>query len=203
VIGYSQVLLDESLDEQERAVMLSTVVDQAADLSNIVDDLLVGARAELGQLDVDASPIDVGEVIDGSLRSFPYVNRIGDRLDDVYALGDAARIRQILRNLLSNAERYGGDDVVICPTVQSAETVEIAVCDSGPALKGGLNGKVFERYYREQGESRPTGSVGIGLTIARDLAQMMNGNLTYRHDGEWSEFVLTLPRAARRLRAVS
>lgn len=202
VLGYADLLLEFELEDAAMVEMLETVSDQAVDLSNIVDDLLVVARMDLGQLDVDLVPVELSSVVDGCLRSFSRVHRVGDSLEGVHAIADSGRVRQILRNLLTNAERYGGDEIVVHSSLVDYDMVEIAVCDSGPVLEAGLSGQVFDRYYRETGERRPTGSVGLGLTIARDLAQLMGGELSYRHEGTWSEFVLTLPRAVRQLRAV-
>jgi signal transduction histidine kinase len=73
--------------------------------------------------------------------------------------------------------------------------IRLAVCDDGPPISGDVATQMFDRYYRTRNASGRPGSVGIGLTISRDLARMMHGDLTYRHDGTWSRFELTLPVA--------
>lgn len=202
VLGYAGVLLDGELGADERRAMLSTIVDQAADLSDIVEDLLVGARADVGQLSVDAVPVDVDALVAAAIRAFPGVELIaGASGGGVVALADAGRVRQILRNLLTNARRYGGDRVAVRAPVVRDGSVEISVLDDGPLLEAGVSGAVFERYFRTRGDAGPTGSVGIGLTISRDLAHLMGGELSYRHDGQWSEFVLSLQLAEEHLRA--
>jgi signal transduction histidine kinase len=202
VLGYAEVLLDEEIDPAERRGMVETIVDQASDLSELVEDLLAGARADVGQLDINPQEVDLDELIAGSLRSFPDVVRTGES-EPMIVIADAGRVRQILRNLLTNAQRYGGPKVAICPVVRSDEVVEVRVCDSGPPVAAGMTGQVFERYFKEEGDGARTGSVGIGLTIARDLARRMGGDLTYRHTGEWSEFVLTLHAVSEQMRAAS
>ncbi len=202
VLGYAEVLMDDGIEPDERHSMLSTIAAQAADLSDLVEDLLVGARADVGQLEVDSAPIEIGAVIDGCLVAFPGIERVGRSDGQLVALADGGRVRQILRNLLTNAERYGGPRIAIHSVAAGPETVEISVRDSGPPVEAGLTGEVFDRYFREHVDQSRTGAVGIGLTISRDLARLMGGDLTYRHDGEWSEFVLTLLRVGRRLRAV-
>ena len=195
VVGYAELLLGDEVDPEEQRLMLATIVDQAVDLANLVEDILAGARADVGQLGVESSDVDLGGIIEGSLRSFPEVVRVGETDEPLIAIADGARVRQILRNLFTNAQKYGGSRIAIRLMVLDAHTLEISVCDDGPPVEAGLSGRVFERYFREQGDVGRTASVGIGLSISQDLARRMGGDLSYRHDGEWSEFVLTLPRA--------
>ena len=195
VLGYAEVLRGSEVDDADQRAMLATIADQAADLSNIVEDLLVGARADLGQLDVDATPFDVFDLVRPVLHSCGGVALECTGLAPAIAIGDSARVRQILRNLLSNAERYGGPHRMV--TVEAAGgMVSLAVCDDGPPLALDVAERIFDRYYRGQARSGWPGSVGIGLTISRELAQMMDGDLRYRHDGRWSRFELSLPAAA-------
>jgi signal transduction histidine kinase len=194
VVGFAEVLRGTEVGDAEQQAMVETIADQASDLSNIVEDLLVGARADLGQLDVDATPFDVFEVVHTVLGQYHGVGLEYSRPAPVMAVGDAARVRQILRNLLSNAERYGGPSRLL--TVDPvADWVLVAVCDDGSPLGVDVAARVFDRYYRGRKVAGRPGPVGIGLTISRDLARMMGGDLAYRHDGRWSRFELTLPAA--------
>lgn len=202
VLGYARVLCDEGIDPDERRAMVATIADQAHDLSNIVEDLLAGARGDRGQLDVRPTPFEVGDLVERSTAAFPEVEIVRMGGDGPVAVGDPARVRQILRNLLTNAARYGGREVAVRIAETDGGAIEIAVGDSGPPLEPEVAEQVFERYYRQRGELGRPGSVGLGLTISRELARQMGGDITYRHDGQWSEFVLTLPRHEPRLRAV-
>jgi signal transduction histidine kinase len=104
-------------------------------------------------------------------------------------------VRQIVRNLLTNAERYGGS-VVTIHISRVDDRVLVAVADDGPGLPRHEWDKVFEPYHRgHQTPGRP-GSVGIGLAISRQLAELMGGTLTYLRDQRRSVFLLTL-RAGR------
>ena len=194
VVGYAEVLRGAGLDDAEQRAMVETIADQAADLSNIVEDLLVGARAELGQLDVDASPFDVFEVVHQILNQHRAVALEYPGHGPILAVGDCARVRQILRNLMSNAERYGGSHRLMTVEVDGV-WVRISVCDDGAPLAIETIERIFDRYYRGRHRSGRPGSVGIGLTISRELARLMHGDLTYRHDGTWSRLELTLPAA--------
>jgi signal transduction histidine kinase len=194
VLGYADLLRREEVDADEHLVILGTIADQANDLANIVEDLLVGARAELGQLVVNRMEVDVVDEVGRLVAALPGHDQIAFEVSGASptALGDAVRIRQVMRNLLSNAERYGGSKVAI-RVVSDDDRVRIAVCDDGPPLDAETATRVFERYYRHRGEVGQPGSVGIGLTISRDLARLMGGDLTYRHENGWAVFELSLP----------
>ena len=177
------MLRGSDVTSAESKAMVETIADQATDLSNIVEDLLVGARADLGQLDMDASPFDALDLLRGVLHSPNGIALESSGARPAIAVGDPGRVRQILRNLLSNAERYGGESRHVSVVVTGG-MVSIAVCDDGPPLAPDVTEHIFDRYYRGQAGSGRPGSVGIGLTISRELARMMSGDLVYRHDGQ-------------------
>lgn len=197
VLGFAQILRSsaEASDAEERDSLLGIIADQAADLSDIVEDLLVAARSELGQLTVVAVPIDVhaqiAQVFE-SRSSHENTITVPERpKTKVMAKGDPQRVRQILRNLMTNAARYGGPEVQILVDAGS-DFVRVSVRDNGQGLVGESPARVFERYYRDHDSGSQPGSVGIGLTISRELARMMGGDLTYRRIDEWTSFELTL-----------
>ncbi len=100
-------------------------------------------------------------------------------------------MRQILRNLITNAERYGGEDIWI--DVHSDQgLVCVRVCDDGRGLPSQVAERIFERYYRTDPTGSQPGAVGIGLTISRDLAEMMGGALYYKRIDGHTAFTLEL-----------
>lgn len=106
-------------------------------------------------------------------------------------------LKRCLANLIDNAALYGGGRV----TVQVQDTPQVLtlrVLDEGPGLPASELEKVFEPFYRLEGSrSRETGGTGLGLTIARNIAQTCGGNIVLRNrEGRGLEAVLTLPRGA-------
>jgi signal transduction histidine kinase len=109
--------------------------------------------------------------------------------------GDSGRIRQILRNLITNAQRYGGKEIRV--VVRSGESIAaVEVRDSGPPLAEDESEEIFSRYYRNRQTPGVTASVGLGLTVSQELARLMGGDITYHHDGE-AVFTVRLPVAER------
>jgi signal transduction histidine kinase len=108
-------------------------------------------------------------------------------------IADSIRVRQILRNLISNALRYGGHRIEI---VTSAEpgALAVEVIDDGTGIDVDDHERIFVAYERAHHTEGQPGSVGLGLTVSRTLAELMGGSLTYRFD-ERSIFRLELPSA--------
>ena len=201
VLGYVELLrsMDEGDYEEERDSLLAVISNQATDLSDLVEDLLVTARAELGELRVAAVPVNLHAQIAQVLESRP--GEAGRPkspprpIESTLALGDPHRVRQILRNLMTNATRYGGPEIVV--EVESpGDVVTVSVLDNGDGLAPGDEEQMFERYARSSGAESGPDSVGLGLTIARDLAEKMGGGLAYSRVDGWTCFTLSLPAFA-------
>lgn len=198
VIGYGQILHQEgsALPADERAEMIQTILEESLDLANIVDDLVVAAMAEAGTLNVVTVPVDLqaqtAQVLESwSSQGAEHIELAGA---STRALGDPARVRQILRNLISNALRYGGNTIRVNVSSDDS-TVRVAVIDNGPGIPPEEREQIFESYQRASRAPGLTDSLGLGLSISRKLARLMDGDLTYRrHQGE-SIFELLLPKA--------
>ena len=111
------------------------------------------------------------------------------------ASGDPARVRQIIRNLLSNAARYGGDQISIELGGNPLFT-SLRVTDNGEPIPMKDRQRIFDSYERAHHVRGAPDSVGLGLSISRHLARLMGGHLTYDHRNGYSVFELTLPTAA-------
>ena len=198
ILGFAR-LLDEKPGpaDEERRRMVSAIVEQGQEVVDLLEDLLVAARAEVGRIDVIATTIDVREQITRTLQaggSFTADIRVDVPARSPVAIGDPARVRQILRNLLTNAERYGGAEVAIVASA-SPGRVHIDVTDDGPGLPPTDWELVFEPYHRAHENPGQPEAVGIGLTISRQLAELMGGSLTYSRQADRSVFRLTLQAA--------
>lgn len=198
VVGFAQILQHEEsgLSAEERAEVIGLIADEGLDLAGIVDDLLVAAKVKSGTLNAVRVPVDLwaqaAQVLEN--RSQQESEHIELIKSSVRAMADPARVRQILRNLISNALKYGGDRIRIKMSSDDT-TVRLRVCDNGPGIPEDERQHIFEPYRRADQDPGLTLSLGLGLTISRQLAQLMDGDLTYRHDETESIFELSLPIA--------
>jgi signal transduction histidine kinase len=196
LVGYINELSDrwESFSPEETQEILAIAAHQANQLAEMVEDLLVAARTEAGQLSVCPAEVDLHSLAEEVTRDLETGSVIAGRGDSeaCWAWADPVRVRQIVRNLLTNASRYGGKSVIV--EVDSGATeAHLSVRDDGPGLPEDQWELIFEMYQRGDGRAATPGSVGIGLTISRHLARLMGGDLRYRYQEGQSVFELTLP----------
>jgi signal transduction histidine kinase len=196
VVGFAQLLQiqDSGLSTEERAELIQSIADEGLDLTNIVEDLLTAAKAEAGTLTVVKVPVDLranaAQVLETLNRHQP-IELVGSA---VRVSGDPGRVRQILRNLISNALRYGGDEIRV--NVIDEPSPRVQVRDNGQGIHADERDRIFDPYQRAHDAPGLTASMGLGLTISRSLARLMGGDLTYRYEEGESIFELLLPRLA-------
>ena len=196
VVGFAQLLQisDSGLSAEERAELIRSIADEGLDLTNIVEDLLTAAKAEAGTLTVVRVPVDLranaAQVLE-TLSRYQPIELIGSA---VRVSGDPGRVRQILRNLISNALRYGGDRIQI--NVIDDPSPRVQVRDNGRGIPAEERDRIFDPYQRAHDAPGLTASMGLGLTISRSLARLMGGDLTYRYEAGESIFELLLPLLA-------
>jgi signal transduction histidine kinase len=162
-----------------------------------ISDLLVAARADIGQLEVTSVVVNLRAQAAQVLESLGRERNASIDLsgDVVRALGDPDRVRQIIRNLISNAFRYGGRDIRV-EVVGDAAWATVLVCDNGAAISDEDRTRIFEPYQRAHNAPGLANSIGLGLAISRQLARLMGGDLTYRHEDGESVFNLSLPMSS-------
>lgn len=182
------------ISDDEREELLEIVAAQSQDVADIVEDLLVAARAAGGTLTVFPQEIDLSETVFNTSRA---IDAGFDVVVDgpVAGYADPVRARQIVRNLMTNAVRYGGPQrrVVV---LNGGDVVTIEVRDDGTPIPPSIRDTMFLAYERAHSPSATAPeSVGLGLTVASSLAQAMGGDLVYDHDGTEAVFRLTLPAA--------
>ncbi|MDJ0791819.1 MAG: PAS domain-containing sensor histidine kinase [Acidimicrobiia bacterium] len=182
-------LSDEEMDE-----FTQLLVEQSMDMADLIEDLLVAARSNIGNVAVRNEPVDLEEQVRNVLVGFANTGdkTITSSLEPGFADADPIRVRQIIRNLITNALRYGGPNIeVVMSSTAGARVVEVV--DDGAGIPVADRERIFVAYERAHHTEGQPGSVGLGLTVSRTLAELMGGSLTYRFDGK-SHFMLELSR---------
>jgi signal transduction histidine kinase len=103
-------------------------------------------------------------------------------------------VRQVLRNLVSNALKYGGTNVTVRVGYES-DVAFVRVEDDGEGVEPEERETIFEPYRRAHDAPGLTASMGLGLAISRQLARLMGGDLTYTRESSLTVFTLSMPKA--------
>lgn len=196
VVGFAAELLEGAgtLAHEDVEELASVIHDQSVEVAQLVDDLLTAERAASGNLTVKPGEIalldECRDLVDATTAGHD-VEVVGE---DVHAWADLLRTRQIIRNLLTNAVRHGGETIVV-EVSRNGDSSRVLVKDNGNGVSGIDADRIFDAYYRaSEGQTVPD-SVGLGLAVCRQLAGLMDGDITYARSDGWTAFELTLPMA--------
>ncbi len=185
----------ENFEGPEIKEVITMIADQGSELANIIEDLLVAARADIGTLSIAPREIDLGNELNAIIQSQARSQgkeaiEIQGEAPRVWA--DGLRLRQILRNLLTNAARYGGDKVWIELSTTGTHC-SISVMDDGDGVPPGHEEEIFQAYQSAHQPGTQPGSFGLGLSVARKIAEMGGGTLTYHRGNGHTAFRLNVP----------
>lgn len=195
IYGMSDVLVDgRGIDLATARELMGLIHNEAYELDRMVADLLAFARLDTELAGFKKEPVVVANVVERAV--FP-ARRTGHEVtvvleEDLVAVADADRVVHVLRSLLSNARQHGGPGT----TIRSSKVMDrilIAVEDDG----GGVldEDDIFSGFARDGRDAVVSGSVGLGLAVARSMAQHMGGDLAYNRISDVNIFTFDLPAA--------
>ena len=193
IFGLSEEMAQnfDSFSDEDKREMAALIARQADDAAWLIEDLLVAYRDDGSQVSVVPQSFEAIKEVERVIEVIEPPITVEVRGMNPRVMADPRRTRQILRNLVSNAQRYGGEEVTIC-VEPSGDRIELQVCDNGEPIDQSEIERIFQPF--ESGtKATDSRSVGLGLAVARRLARLMGGDLVYRHDGQYSRFVLSLP----------
>ena len=195
--GFLELIQDEELDEDTRRQFVGQVREQVARLGKLATGLLDLSRLEAGSVDLEPTPTDLGVLSRAVAAEFvPALSLHQSELDlklpetPLRAVVDPDRVAQLLRILIDNAITHTPDGTkVIVGVGDGNDMVRLSVTDNGPGIPEDTVGRIFEPFYSADGVQ----GAGLGLAIARELAERLHGVLDVRSGGGATVFTLTLP----------
>jgi signal transduction histidine kinase len=192
-------------DPQAMLNMVERDERQIRSMVRLLDDMLDVSRARTGKLAVLPAPFDLAasaQIVVEAIQEQAKAAGVQVTLAAPPALpvdGDEFRIEQVITNLLTNALRYGGGKPVAVTVGERPDEREafVSVRDQGMGIAPADQERIFEQFERTEGAAQVAG-LGLGLYIARQIAQAHQGRLEVRSaPGEGAEFILSLPLPAR------
>jgi signal transduction histidine kinase len=204
IAGFADTLRDSwaGLSESEIDEFLTIMRRETGHLSDLVEDILVIPRLEAGHLRLEPTDLDLRS------EAFAAAQLAFQRSDVEFSVSvpggvvvhaDEIRLKQVLRNLLENARKYGGDQVLVEGEADGG-FYTVSVCDNGPGVPERHRERIFDHFEQlTKGDARSDQGVGLGLPIAQTLVRAMGGDLWYEDrfpTGSRFRFTIRLHRSA-------
>jgi signal transduction histidine kinase len=191
------VAILEDVGPEQRADLRKEVDTNIAELDALVEEVLLASR-----LDNTSTGMDLSQPVALLAVAAEEASRTDAAVSghDVVVSGDERLLRRAVRNLLENAQRYGGGEVTVRVSANPAGSVggaTVRVCDRGPGVPDHFRERIFEPFFRLPGHAEREGGVGLGLALVRQIAQRHGGDVCCEpHEGGGSCFVISLPSSA-------
>ena len=187
IFGGSQLLRRPHLDEGARSEIVDDIITESERLERLVENLLVVARAEGHVVEGGKDPVLIRPLIDRIVadkrRRWPEAQVVVDAAAGLPpARWDEGSFELVLRNLISNAIKYGaeGGEILVRASV-AGDNIEITVSDEGPGLPEEGAGRLFDLFYRTDDARRRAEGAGIGLFVVRALVDSAGGSAWARN----------------------
>ncbi|HEX3241909.1 MAG TPA: HAMP domain-containing sensor histidine kinase [Solirubrobacterales bacterium] len=207
VQGFAELLmLERERLTAKQAETVEVILDNSRHLVRLLNDLLDLARSNAGRLTIKPVLVEPSQLVEEAVRTMrgqieSKHQTLSEEIEHQlpYVNADADRIRQVLVNLLTNANEYCPEGADIAVEARRIETqVEIAVTDDGPGIQTEQLDLIFERFTRgEAGLTQRVGGTGLGLAISKSLVELHGGTIWVEsRPGDGATFRMRLPAAA-------
>jgi PAS domain S-box-containing protein len=202
IYGNSEILARKSateMPEERRREVYDDIRAEADRLYRLVENLLVLSRVERQGLTIETEPVllqrMIPRVVESEAARWPQARWATELPADLPPVAaEETYVEQVLRNLLGNAAKYGGDGPVTVSATDNGRTVTVRVSDAGPGFPPEEASQLFELFYRSPSAVKRASGAGIGLFVSRQLANTMGGRLTARNRPEGgAEFAFEVP----------
>ena len=207
ILGWAQLVRGGALGEEQNARAIETIERNAVAQARLIEDLLDVSRVVSGNLRLTLGRVDLERVVQAAcdmLKPMADTRRV-KLVTDIDAsatglVGDAARLQQIVWNLVSNAVKFSapGSRVEVRVAADGPGTAVVSVTDHGEGIDPAFLPHVFERFRQADGSStRAHGGLGLGLAIVRSLTELHGGTVTATSEGRGrgASFAVRLPRS--------
>jgi signal transduction histidine kinase len=204
--GYSSMLLEGDYGPVEKAQKdtVQIIFDSAQRLATLVGELLDLSRIESGRMEFDFAPVNLCQTIESVITEvspkakarglYVYFDNVNRSCPEIRA--DVEKLRQVVINLIDNAVKYTVTGGVTVQLMQTDETLQLAVKDTGIGVDPAEKAKLFEKFFRTQGANELTreGS-GLGIYVVKKIVESHGGKIWFESEGvgRGTTFYVTFP----------
>jgi heavy metal sensor kinase len=200
--GEIEIALKSEKTAEEYKALLNSSLDEIIRMSSIIDSLLTLTKSETGQTDLELVELQLDNLVMELYEDYEilagknHIHFILSRLDPARIMGDKVKLRQLFLNLIDNSIKYnkpeGTTDISL---INEDGYAMVMVKDTGVGIPKDSLEKIFERFYRvDKARSREAGGSGLGLSIAKWIAELHHGEIKVDSvHGEGSKFIVKIP----------
>ncbi len=211
ILGFSTLLSDPGISEEERNEFIHIIKERGTDLMRIIDDIIDVAKIESGQVRIEIKECKINSLLTNISVTLNEVKRKTNKMNvilnclpgntdkDFTILTDGNRLRQILTNLIENALKFTDEGFVefgySLLNIENKSFIEFFVRDTGIGIPQEMHNIIFERFRQvDDSNTRKYGGTGLGLTISKNLIQLLGGEIKLESDrGKGTKFFVRLP----------
>ncbi len=199
--GYTSMLLEGDYGTIEGGVResIQTIAASSAALAGIVQDFLDVSRIEQGKMRYEFTVLDFGKLARSVVEELaPAIERKGLRVrleipDDVLVHADAGKLRQVIENLVDNAQKYTQEGTITILMTKTADRATLSVKDTGVGIAPETLPKLFRKFSRAEDASKANlRGTGLGLYVARQLVEAQGGSISAESEGEGKGAIFTV-----------
>lgn len=204
ILGFANILNEQDLSPEKRKHYTSIIQNSGNQLLRIIDDILEISKLETKQVKVVEKEICLNDLLLEHFSVFDikakenkiplyFKKGLSDRKSTI--LTDSSKLKKVLSNLLENAVKYTQEGFIEFGYQQIDEFLELYVKDTGIGVKESMYEKIFDRFSQEEKDlSRNVGGLGLGLSIAKENAELLGGTIRVESKkGQGSTFFVKIP----------
>lgn len=204
IIGFSEMLDRTDISHEKRMYFSKIVQNSSHQLLRIIDDILEISTLETKQIAINEDTFSLNDLLmelfsvfnlKSKTRNIPIYLKKGLHDSESFIKSDKTKLHKILSNLLENAVKFTNEGFVELGYIIAGQSIQIYVKDTGIGIQAKNKDLIFERFAQEDKElSLKHGGLGLGLSIAKENAQLLGGEITLESDrGKGSTFFVTIP----------
>jgi len=189
------VAMMETAPDAARPALKQEIDHDIRELDALVEEVLLASRLDAQEASMAQDPVDLSAVVAEEAARLGVPMEMDPLALQAQLRGDERLLRRAVRNLLENARRYGGGEVLAEVRFDPAERcLQVWVCDRGPGVPESERERIFQPFFRLPGHSEKAGGVGLGLSLVRQIANQHAGQVRCEsREGGGSCFVLSVP----------
>ena len=205
IIGFSNLLLDQNLPVVKKEKYVSQIKASSSMLLHLIEDIIDIAKIESGKLVIEKSDCRINNLMEELYQFYKEELKVRNKdnvllvynkhQEDFIVRTDPFRLRQVLNNLLSNAVKFTDKGMIQFGFTVEKGNLVFHVIDSGIGIGKNIQNQIFDRFTQvDISHSRKFGGTGLGLTICKNILELLNGKIWVESDeGKGSDFYFTIP----------